>query len=124
MIIQSSIVDYFRLLEEYLLQPITNISELDKIIADDFVEYGVSGAIYNKKQVIEVISATPNINVSLTNFQLKCLSPDIYLVTYQARKTVDSKNTNSLRCSVWRRHQDVWQIVFHQGTPLPDLISP
>lgn len=85
---------------------------LERIVADEFVEFGSSGRTYTKREVIDQMLAHPNVTVSLLDFRVVALSPDVALATY--------RTAGSLRSSLWRRDRDLWRIVFHQGTPIVD----
>jgi hypothetical protein len=43
---------------------------------------------------------------------LRRLGPDTYLLTY----TLDQAGRRTRRSTIWRRSEDGWQILYHQGT--------
>ena len=98
--------------EQRLLEPEVRSSRdaLDRLVADDFVEFGSSGQVYAKQDVIGQLLAAPAFSVQMTAFRVRALSPDVALATYRTGR--------SLRSSIWRREGDGWRIVFHQGTPI------
>lgn len=105
-----------RKLELSLLDPIVRQSpeQLNKLIADDFLELGSSGKVYNKQHCLE-----PDENIrqfAVKDFDVKELSDGIVLATY---KSIEDGSI-SLRSSIWRRYGDGWQIVFHQGTKIQE----
>jgi hypothetical protein len=78
-------------------------------IADDFVEFGKSGKVYDKATVLtQMQSEQPGAQIPVEDFVARALAPDVVLVTYR---------TSALRSSIWVRRQGKWQLVFHQGTP-------
>ncbi|HTQ03832.1 MAG TPA: DUF4440 domain-containing protein [Polyangiaceae bacterium] len=83
---------------------------LERLVSDEFVEFGSSGRVYGKAEVIAQMLAMPNVSVTITDFAVLALSPDVALATY--------KTPGSLRSSIWRREGAGWRIVFHQGTPV------
>jgi hypothetical protein len=99
-------------LEEQLIAPAVRASAqaLARLIADEFIEFGSSGRVYTKEKVISQMVAAPNITVSIADFRVLAVSPDVALATYRTER--------SLRSSVWRREGKCWRIVFHQGTPI------
>lgn len=104
-------------LEKLLLKPIArkDLKTLERLIAEDFVEFGSSGKIYNKSDVIASLLWEPITSFQATDFNLKALNNECVLLTYRliARET----NKVSLRSSVWLfRKPHGWQMVFHQGT--------
>jgi hypothetical protein len=94
-------------------------AQLARLLAEDFREFGSSGRVFNKQQIIEALRAELAWELSLQDFRTLPLAPDVVLVTYRATcRSPDSESvSHSLRCSVWRRRSGNWQIVFHQGTP-------
>jgi len=84
--------------------------QVNKLIADDFVEFGSSGQVYHKQNCIKPDENPRKFVVS--DFKVKELSKDVMLATY---KTTED-GAAALRSSVWRRHDDAWQMIFHQGT--------
>ncbi|HEY5307170.1 MAG TPA: DUF4440 domain-containing protein [Casimicrobiaceae bacterium] len=96
-----------------------SLAELEQLLADDFLEFGSSGAIYRKSDVIDALRREPIDARSLTDFRLVALARDVVLATYrEARQPVDgTRPAHSLRSSVWRHNLGQWQLFFHQGTP-------
>lgn len=93
------------------------------LLADDFMEFGSSGTIYTKATIMELLKGeTVESRVIVENFQSHQLGPGVVLVTYIASKPVevDGKTLRVLRSSIWQFRQNRWQMVFHQGTIMPD----
>jgi hypothetical protein len=84
--------------------------QLNKLIADDFLEFGSSGKIYNKQDCIKPDETSRKFVVS--DFKINELSKDVTLATY---KTTED-GIASLRSSIWQRYGDEWKMIFHQGT--------
>ena len=107
-------------LEDRLLQPEIRRSgeEISRLLADDFIEFGVSGRTFDKLQVVEELPHTPAVPAVIKDFQVKVLAPDVVLATYRAVKTHEAREEmrNSLRSSIWKFLDGRWQMVFHQGT--------
>lgn len=103
-----------RALEERLLDPLVRRSPslVDSLLADDFVEFGSSGRVYDKSTMVETLQQDPGFDGprTITKFSARELSPSIVLVTYQIGET------GTLRSSVWRSNGEHWKMVFHQGT--------
>ncbi len=87
------------------------------LIADDFAEFGASGGIWYKVDVVKHLPDQPFIPRTISEFAVKQLSPDTALVTYHCH-TGSITPFTSLRSSIWRLQGDRWQMVFHQGTPV------
>ena len=101
-------------LELLLLQPLTRASreQLNKLIADDFMEFGAAGEIYNKQ---DILASLPYENIrkfNIHDFDIKELSENIILALYK----LEEERGSSLRSSIWKRASNGWHMVFHQGT--------
>jgi len=94
---------------------------LDLLIADEFIEFSVSGKIWCKSTILNAISEWPAIERVIDDFSVRELSASLCLVTYRStlKSGADRLSTSSLRSSIWRLQNDQWQIIFHQGTKLP-----
>ncbi|MFA4942109.1 MAG: DUF4440 domain-containing protein [Patescibacteria group bacterium] len=97
----------------------SSIDLLDKILADDFIEFGSSGSVYNKKKTLKDLPVMAGkVKYTMSNFEVKILSEDIVLSTFKTRRVIDKKAVVSLRSSLWRKDGKDWQMFFHQGTPI------
>lgn len=109
-----------RALEEKLLRPEVrrNTDELSQLIADDFVEYGSSGKIYTKRDVLKALPNEPEMHTEIKNFHARSLSPEVVLLNYELLSSdARSRRTRrSARSSIWQLSDGRWQIVFHKGT--------
>ena len=118
---QALLKEQLCLLEKRLLEPEVrkSIKELEIILADDFIEYGSSGRMYNKKQAIDGLIISSTAQMTIMDFEVKLLAPGVALATYRVIKLNNQgEETNySLRSSIWKLHKGRWQMVFHQGTP-------
>lgn len=111
----------FRALEESLLAPEVRRSpeRLSALIADDFVEYGSSGRIFDKHDVLEGADRLPDIELPLTDFHARMLSSNTAIVMYRSTtRRSDGTVSEALRSSVWLLSDDRWQMALHQGTPI------
>lgn len=107
-------------LEQQLLQPETRCSRdfLQRVLAEDFVEFGKSGGRWDKAGVIEWLGGSGDApNVEIEGFQVHLLAADIALATYRSVPRHGDRAVQ--RSSIWQRHPDHgWQMRFHQGTPV------
>jgi hypothetical protein len=86
------------------------------LIAEDFVEFGASGKVWTKAEIISAMSQWEPIERVVEDFRVRELSASVCLVTYKVIGVDRQPSPFSLRSSVWRKNGDAWQIVFHQGT--------
>ncbi|MEH2236777.1 nuclear transport factor 2 family protein [Nostoc sp.] len=111
-----------RKLEERLLQPDVRKSAKDvmDLLADEFIEFGSSGRVYDKQQIINSLQnepIEPLTQRSITEFKTLVLATGVVLVTYRVvRHISDEKPVYSLRSSIWKLNNDGWKMIFHQGT--------
>jgi hypothetical protein len=101
-------------LEVSLLESSTrqSVKYLNKVISDDFVEFGSSGQIYHKQDLLDSLPLEAPFKSKIDNFEVTELSNDVILATYRA--TRDS--IVSLRSSIWQHKDGEWFLIFHQGT--------
>ena len=93
----------------------TDQETLMALLADEFVEFGASGTVYNKQSMISGLLAEsdPSIDqLHASDMQVQLLHDHSALVTYR----INSESRPSLRSSVWTLRDGRWQILFHQGT--------
>ncbi len=93
---------------------------LDELLADEFVEFGSSGDIYDKPSIIRALNDEPKAEISMVDFKMTLIGEETALVTYHAvfPDVSGTPPRNSLRSSIWRKIGGAWRVVFHQGTPL------
>lgn len=119
---EESLQQKFLQLEVRLLQPDVrhSASELATLLADEFVEFGSSGRVYDKLSITEALSNESAVKISVADFKTVLLASDTVLVTYRAVfvKGEGGQITHSLRSSIWKLKDNTWQMVFHQGTPI------
>ena len=115
-----SVEQHLRELEERLLQTEVRRSADDVAawLADDFIEFGSSGRVFDKQQIIDNLQAERRIRRSLVDFKTLPLAPGLVLATYRAVRHggPGEPPIYSLRSSIWKLIDDRWQLVFHQGT--------
>lgn len=94
---------------------------LRHLIAEDFFEFGVSGTVWTREAVIDALRDEAFSPREASEFRLTQLAEGVALLTYRAHRgaTAARPSADSLRSSLWRLGDGRWQMVFHQGTPLP-----
>lgn len=107
-------------LEQRLLSQATrrDFEELSDLLADDFIEFGASGSIWTKTEVVEQLPQESFTQRTISQFAVKPLSEHTALVTYQCHAVILGQGCTigSLRSSIWRQRGEQWEMVFHQGT--------
>jgi hypothetical protein len=114
---------HLRDLEERHLQPgIRSSAEaLRALLAEDFIEFGSSGRVYDRDAVVDAVSAETAFTATLDDFAARLLAPRVALTTYRLSVRSDGKSSvrTTLRSSVWVERGGRWLLLFHQGTPAP-----
>lgn len=95
-------------------------ADCERMTAVDFWEIGASGNRYSRAHVLDVLEQRPpdprEHSWITRDFHCRRLGPDTYLLTY----TLEQGERLSRRSTIWRRRDDGWEILFHQGT----LVAP
>lgn len=94
----------------------TSKEALNKLIADDFVEFGASGKIYNKQDVLDSLPSETARTYIIKDFKVKELGEDAALATYK----IVEDGMQSLRSSIWKKINGDFRMIFHQGTRSKD----
>ncbi|WP_035294559.1 DUF4440 domain-containing protein [Clostridium sp. KNHs214] len=89
--------------------------ELDRLIADEFIEFCSSGFVCDKKDVLEGIPNSKPIEINAYDFKGKILSKEVALITYYTIIGTGD-GVKAMRSSIWKLLDNRWQLIFHQGT--------
>jgi hypothetical protein len=112
--LEASEARLLRELEESLLQPSVRATadQVAMLLADEFTEFGSSGRVYDKQQVIVALQQEhgQGSKLTITDFSARRLAPDVVLLTYRIVET------RTIRSSIWKLMNGQWRMVFHQGT--------
>jgi hypothetical protein len=112
-------------LEMRLLEPAVRASAaaLADLLAPDFIEFGSSGHAYDRPAIIAALhteqsAPAPQVERTISDFAVRRLADDVALATYRvARRAPEVPHEECfLRSSIWRRSNERWQMIFHQGT--------
>ena len=104
--------------ETILLHPESGTTRqaFEAMIAEEFWETGASGRRYSREFVIDTVlkrSSKPfDDQFEVEDFYCQEISPEHYLLTY----TLHQEKRVTRRMTLWRRLQDRWVAVYHQGT--------
>lgn len=94
---------------------------MDGLLAEKYLEFGASGRVYNKQETLDMPPVEIGARLPLENFSIRVLASSVMLVTYRSIQSFpDGGQKRALRSSIWTRTNRGWQIVFHQGTLLPN----
>ena len=128
---RESLSEHLEHLENFLFDPVArrDIAAVSALLAEEFREFGSSGRIYTKLDILAELSTEQPVVISLTDFICQLTSPTTALVTYKSLSSHENRTpTQALRSSVWvlrapakvyshtPNEQATWQMLFHQGT--------
>lgn len=119
MVRASDLSDEIRGLEESLLDPELRADpvRIEALIADAFVEFGSSGRVWDKADVVRELPAESGLSFSLCEFTATPLGSKLVHATYRVSIRDSDSVRHSLRSSLWIFQSGRWQVLFHQGTP-------
>lgn len=88
-------------------------------MADEFVEFGSSGRIWDKAAVLDAVLAESGLTLRLSDFEANEIGPNLVHTTFRiaGREAGASSERHSLRSSLWILRSARWQMLFHQATP-------
>jgi hypothetical protein len=99
----------------------TTRAGFEAMTAESFWEVGASGRRYSREFVLDTLEqrfSAPHDDVwETSDFQCQQLGEAVYLLTYtliQDRKRVTRRTT------IWKKREDGWKILYHQGTIVQD----
>jgi hypothetical protein len=118
-------------LEEFLFDPVErrDVASVSGLLAEDFREFGSSGRVYTRLDILAELSTEQPALVTVTDFTCDLVSPGVALVTYKSLTTHENRSqSRALRSSIWVQRpvqpysspgagrEMRWQMLFHQGT--------
>ena len=90
---------------------------MNSILSSRFFEFGRSGRIYNRDEILSAPKQKIQIRFPFKDFKVHTITNKIFLVTYISEvkyKKLEVAN----RSSVWLKTAHGWKLQFHQGTPV------
>ena len=90
---------------------------MDNILAPGFFEFGRSGRIYKREDVLSVAPQEIKAKLPLKEFQARYICENVVLVTYVSEVQYNTLQVGN-RSSLWLKTLTGWQLQFHQGTPV------
>lgn len=106
-----------------MLHPETraNPRRMRELLRDDFIEFGSSGRVYEKRMLIDMLAKEEHAEVVIRDFSVRELAAETALVTY---RSVGQSGQEARRSSIWVKEADGWRMAFHQGTRIPNSWGP
>ena len=89
-----------------------SINTLDELLDDDFKEFGKSGLVCNKQDILNRLPNEEPREFNVKYFEGKSVGYFAYLINF----TTLESGIEMLRSSIWKSIDGRLQTVFHQGT--------
>ena len=98
----------------------TSRKDFESMTEESFWEVGASGKRYSREHILDILEerfANPHEDIWKTeDFKCQEIVMDNYLLTY----TLLQGKRITRRTTIWRRCNNNWKIVYHQGTIVGD----
>ena len=106
-------------LELELMDPAVRKDEarVSALLAEDFREFGSSGRVWSRDGILELLAAEEYTAPVVEGFEIEEIAETTALATYRSVRP----NQSSLRSSLWVWREGRWQMLFHQGTKIPEV---
>ena len=120
---QAKLEELLLKLEQRLMDPVfcKDRAQVSGLLAEGFREFGSSGRVWSRDQILNPSETRPPAPL-VEDFAVNTIVPELVQVTYRTLKTIPGgKPQAALRSSLWIRRGDRWQMLFHQGTRIPDV---
>ena len=119
---QAKLEEFLLKLEQRLMDPVfcKDRAQVSALLAEGFREFGSSGRVWSRDEILNPSETGAPL---VEDFAVNTIVPELVQVTYRTLKTIPSgKPQAALRSSLWIRSGDRWQMLFHQGTRIPDAL--
>jgi hypothetical protein len=92
-------------------------ARVSALLAEDFREFGSSGRAWSREEILELLAMElEQVAPVVEAFEMNEFAEGAALVTYRAVRP----GQTTLRSSLWVRREGCWQMLFHQGTKVPE----
>src|SRR5579863_3306180 len=118
---QDNLEELLIKLEQRLMDPVfrEDREQVSALLAEDFREFGSSGRAWSRDEILnltERLQPPPLVE----DFAINIIVPELVQVTSRTLRAIPGGKAPALRSSLWIRRGDRWQMLFHQGTRIPD----
>lgn len=106
-------------LETQLMDPVfrRDRGKVAALLADGFREFGSSGREWSREAILDALAEESAWTApSVEGFAIQQIEANSVLITYRTLHP----DKSSLRSSIWVSRDRRWQMIFHQGTKIPN----
>jgi hypothetical protein len=88
------------------------------LLAEDFIEVGVSGRVWDRASVLELLGAGSGDDdlIEVHDLTGRVIGDGVVMACWDSER----RGRRARRTSLWRRDPAGWRLVHHQGTLLPE----
>ncbi len=94
-----------------------DLAHQERFFAPDCFEFGRSGRVYSRAEMIRTEAQDIRAKLPLQSFQVRSLDQSTVQVTYISEAQYEELEKAN-RTSIWSKTEDGWQMRFHQGTAI------
>jgi hypothetical protein len=93
-------------------------ARVSALLAEDFIEVGASGRIWDRPSTLELLGAEPEDDavIEVSHLSGRVIGDGFVMAHWDS----DRGGRRARRTSLWRRESAGWRLVHHQGTLLPE----
>ena len=97
-----------------------DLARVSALLAEDFLEVGVSGSVWDRSSMLELLGAESGDDavIEVQDLTGRVIGDGMVM----ARWDSDRGGRRARRTSLWRRDPAGWRLVHHQGTLLPESV--
>lgn len=119
MMLTEQDIEELRILEESFWRSETryDLVHQERYFSADCFEFGRSGRIYQRQDMIRTEVKPIKAKLPLQNFQVRSLDQNTVQVTYVSEAQFEQLERAN-RTSIWSKTEAGWKMRFHQGTAL------
>jgi hypothetical protein len=116
----AAITSHLRACEEALIDPAVrrDCARVSAMLAEDFVEFGSSGRLWSRHQILHLLSTEKFEPPAIEDFRCRAIADGVVLACYTTVRinAATGRRSAVLRSSLWTHVSGVWLLRFHQGT--------
>lgn len=103
----------------FKLQYMNDVNWLNMVLHPDFKEFGKSGSLFYKSDVIEsLMKCTKDRDILIYNYEFMRIDTNTFLVHYETKES----DMLLYRTSLWVK-EDCLKLVFHQASKISDTLK-
>lgn len=99
-----------------------DMARIDKLLSDSFKEFGTSGNVYVKSDVLGSLPLEDSSPIESSNWISDYIDQNSVLVTYDTTRIIDGLIIKAKRSSIWRLERRDWRLFFHHSSKVDSSV--